>query len=321
MNLERTVRSVTRRLTVIRAAETSVRWCFVASVAVFMGLVGATFGFWILPTAAAAALVAAGAAAGALAGVLGAPDAAATARRLDRILGLEDRVATALEARGLFAELQRADALRALSAADRRRATRFVLSTEGRLLPVIFALCAGALMAQGGRRNEESQTPEPTAAHLEALRWLATAVDQKAGGDDLQQKLAALTPKITANPIQELRAIAQEAQARLEAGGITGAQAERLRQIGRAARGAAAALGRDGGGTPWDLAGVADPALEEAFGDGAQDRTGSARGGKGVASPASSGAPLPPRLVEMIRKAPRTWSHSYDSIVRRYFQE
>jgi hypothetical protein len=324
VNLEATVRSIARRLRLIGAAEAAVRWCFAASVAAFLALVAAAFGAAPFGWAAAVGLAAGAALAGAAAGALAGPDAAGTARRLDRRLGLEERISTALEARGLFAELQRADAARALAAADRRRAVGFALSTEGRLLPLLLALCAGALLARPARPVESDAPEAPTAAHLEALGWLRPVA--RAGGGDLEKRLAALSEKIArgASPIDALDAVAREAEAKLAGGGVGAEEARLLRELSRGARGAAAALGRTEAGRParpWDLAGPADPALEETFGERARRRAAAARGGDGSAAPGSSGPALTPGAAEAQRRAPRPTGAAYDRIIRRYFGE
>lgn len=317
MTLESMVRSLRRRIVVTRAAEGALRWSAAASAGCFALLVVSFFAGFTVSSSLVIAAIAVAAGAGVLARRL--PDLAQTARRLDRDLGLDDRLATALESRGRFAELQREDARRALAAADARRAARFVLSTEARLLPLLFALCAGALMAQSIRGATETAVA-PSPQRLDALGWTALA----AGVDhELADRLAAAAARIAAGetPIAELDAIAREAADRLGDENLSADEIRALKQIGRAARGAAAALGRARDGEParpWDLGAPDDPALEAAFGPTPHRGTADVSGA-GDASSTSSGRP---RLdsAEGVG-ARRAWDSKYDAMLRNYFTE
>ena len=336
MNLEQTVRSLARRLARVRAAEAAVRWAFISGTACFAALVASSFGLFDLPAIAAAGIVAAATLAAVATAVLRGPDLLQVAGRIDRALDLKNRVATALEAGARtdpMARLQRADAARALTAADRRRAFRFVLSTEGRLLPLLFALCAGAVIAQTvrgeGGETGPSLTPE---AQIEALRWIATAEAAGPGGAataDLERRLDSLTTEIRegGTPIDALDAVAREAADRIRQDtALPAGDIRRLKQIGRAARGAAAALARAAGRSdarPWELGGAADPVLKEAFGERTGPRaTGALPDVADVpVTPGSSGRPI--RLPDVApggpQAAPRLWDADYDTIIRNYF--
>jgi hypothetical protein len=329
VNLESTVRSIARRLRLVRAADAAVRWAFVASAVGFAALVASGFGLWNVSGWATVGGIGAAAAAGAAVAAGRAPTPAQAARHLDRTLGLEERVATALEARGPLAELQRADACRALQAADRSRVARFVLSTEGKLLPLLFALLAGALLARTIRPEPDPAAAAPSEAQLEALRWIApTAQDRAAAGPaaELQVRLARISARIAAGerPVEALDALAREAYERIARDPKLGpGEIGRLRQIGRAARGAAAALGRRPDGAPsrpWDLSGPEDPSLKHAFDDsGDTRRHASARPTSAAPAPGPSGRPLPVEAGAAATGAPRARSSDYDAVVTRYF--
>ena len=198
---------------------------------------------------------------------------------------------------------------------------RFALSTEARLLPLIFALCAGALLAQSVRSTAGTDAAAPTSQQLEALGWIAMSADID---HDLADRLAKSAADIAAGgaPVAELDAIAQEAAERLREGNLSAEEIRALKQIGRAARGAAAALGRTREGTPsrpWDLGAPDDPALEAAFGP-APHRGTSDISGAGDAESTSSGRP---RIdaTGAAAGAARRWDPRYDATIRNYFSE
>lgn len=318
MTLESELRGLRRRLALVSAAEGALRGGAFAAAACFLLLVASFFAAFTVSAWMVAGVVLASALAGALARRL--PDLAETARRLDRRLGLDDRLATALEARGPFAELQRNDARRALAGADARRVARFALSTEAKVLPLMFALCAGALMAQSIRGADDAPARAPTPQHMEAIGWVSLAADVD---HPLADRLAAAAAEIAdgAVPIAELDAIAQEAADRLREGDLSAEEVRALKQIGRAARGAAAALGRTADGEParlWDLGAPDDPALEAAFGT-APHRGTADMSGTGPVTAGSSGRPW----FESAEGAgaARRWDAKYDAMIRNYFSE
>ncbi len=287
-----------RRLRVLRAAEASARGAFWVSLAGGASLLLARIVG--LPLGGATAFSVLALAAGLLAGreLLRRFTRRDCAVLLDRQLGLEERLATALEGSGTMKELQAADAAAALS---RARVPAWQAPREARWLAGSLALMLALSLAPMFEGRGDAGT-----ARLEAV------LDQEAA------KIEALAPEriefkevaeaLRAGRVDEalagLQKLRESLAAKAATEGAAGAEARRQDEaLGDAARGLGAELGR--AGRP--VHAVA-PAAADARGRRLLESAG--------AAPADG---LPPERRAAVLDA-KEWDPRYDAVVKRYFR-
>lgn len=230
---------------------------------------------------------------------------------LDRLLGLEERLATAVEGAGAFREIQAADAAAAFARAKLppRRMPREarLLAGSGLLLGVLWAVPAPGAAGGGGAEDEVLRPVlEAEAARLEAAA--------ERGAVEFREVSELLRRGRPEAALERLEALREKLEARLlvESSGSGRQEVERLRDAaGAAAEALAARLGRLGrrplaaGRAPEAAAAKLSRQRERGedpeFGDG---RPGEAGASAGVA----------------VRLGSPDWDPKYDPVIRRYFR-
>jgi len=156
-------------------------------------------------------------------------DRRAAAAALDRLLGLDERLSTALEATGPFRELQAADAAAALARATLPRAS---LPLEGRLYGAALVVLLGLAALPSFRAREDAGEARVRALlRAEAEKLLAAAPDSV----DVREAAAALpelAPELAAIRLQALRERLAE---KMLSGGAGSAEAARALEAATAA--------------------------------------------------------------------------------------
>jgi hypothetical protein len=304
-----TLAAYRRRLRAARALDAGLKGAFYASLAAAAGVAAAK----------ATSIGVSPAALGAVAAVPLALAARAAARtfslrdcaiELDRRLGLEERLATAVEGAGPFRELQGADAAAAFA---RAKIPPRRLPREARLLAG-SALLLAALLAipSAGSGEDAAADDEALRPVLEAEAARLEAIAQ-AGPIEFREVAELLRRGEAQVALERLEALREKLEARLlaEAQGPGRQEALRLRDAaGAAAEALAARLGRLGRRPPAARTPEAAAAKLE------RQRVRPEAAPMEEDGPAAAGAP-PGAAVRMGRT---DWDPKYDAVIRRYFR-
>jgi hypothetical protein len=292
-----------RRIRGARVADAALRWTFYASVAACLALLVSKFAGVALPMALAAAALAALPAAMALREWTRAFSIHDCAIHLDRLLGLEERLSTALETPGGMGAALRADATGALSRAP---LPRHSLPREARLLAGSVALLAALLAIPSPDRSGATVDPVLKALSLEEAKKLESLAHLDVQFKEVADALPEHPEKALAG-LDELRA-RLAAKLLLESGG-DGSRAETQRMLDQATASAAAIsaelarLGRTVHAPPPAVA-QAKLARQKAVEESAPEAASAASSGARRAAASSSSVP---------------WNPRYDPVIRRYF--
>ena len=289
-----------RRIRASRVADAALRWAFHASVAACLGLLIAKLAGVALPFAAAAAVVAAVPLAMAVRELARSFSIRDCAIHLDRLLGLEERLSTAIETSGSMGALIRADAGAALARAPlpARRYPR-----EGKLLlGSLLVLAALATIPAPGRSGAKGDPAFEAVTAEEAEKLLALAkVDVQF--EEAAEALKAGRPEEALAILEELK---RRLASKLLEGGAGQAGAETQKQLDQATASAAAVsaeLARLGRTVHAPPPAVAQAKLER---QKALEQ-GAAAGGPAVAAGSA------------VHAVDAPWNPRYDSVIRRYF--
>jgi hypothetical protein len=291
-----------RRIRGARVVDAALRWAFYASVGACLALLVSKFAGLALPMAVAAAGLAALPVAMALREWIRAFSIRDCAIHLDRLLGLEERLSTALETPNGMGVALRADASGALSRAPQPRHT---LPREFKLLSGSVALLAALLAIPSPDRSGATGDPVLKAVSLEEAKKLESLANLDV---QFQEAAGALPerPEEALAVLEELRA--KLAAKLLESGGDgSGAQTQRMLDQATASAAAISAelarLGRTVHAPPPAVA-QAKLARQKAVADSDPSA---------AESVASSG----PRRAAASSAVP--WNPRYDPVIRRYF--
>ncbi len=291
-----------RRIKVARVADAALRWGFYASVAACLAVLVSKFAGVALPTAVAAAALAALPVAMALREGIRSFSIRDCAIHLDRHLGLDERLSTALETVDGMGPLLRADARGAL---ERSPLPRHAFPRESKLLAGSALLLAALLAIPSPDRSGAAGDPafqEVTATELQRLESLANV--------DVQFKEAA--EALPDHPEQAL-AILEEKRAELmakllESGGDASAAETRklLEQVTASSAAISAELRRLGRTVHAPPPAVAKAKLQRQKAVEQEAVLASAAVASSGASRVASAASVP-------------WNPRYEPIIRRYF--
>jgi hypothetical protein len=293
-----------RRIRFARAASAAARWAFYASVLACVYLAASKILGLTVPRALAATVLAAiplGMAAREWARSFSVRDCAVF---LDRSLGLEERLSTAVECSGALDGAQGADAARAL---DRAAIPPMRLPREARFLAGSALLLGALLVVPAPERSGAAGNP----ALEEAAKAGAERIEVLAGDDPGLRRAAEL---LREGRLEEALALLQEMKARLEMSALEpgggGPAAERLQAgVASEAAGLAAQLAAAGRTVHAPPPAAADRKLERQ---------------RGVPLPAGESDPAPlaaaePEAVLRSLAARPDWNPRYDDVIRRYF--
>ncbi len=323
--VEAAVRSARGRIRRARALESALKGALHGALAAGAYLVIQKFTGW--PAALAAAAVVPPLALGAAA-ALRRLDLRQAAAALDRVLGGEERVATALEGgSGPLVPLAVEDAARALDRSDLRRVGAWRWPAEARLLVPALAFLAVLALLPGRGRSLAAEGPSVRDAVDAQARELERAADPAKVGELAARAREILRGLEGPDPVAAAvaaRRLAVEIRAGL-AGGMPdpdGARRELAGRLEAAGSAASRELARRGIDVP-----SVDPADLEARALAAKGRGGPA-GASGrpesfdVAAVAG-GAPVDPGVAEAARRklADHAWDPKYDDLVRRYYSQ
>jgi hypothetical protein len=230
---------------------------------------------------------------------------------LDRLLGLEERLATAVEGAGAFRDLQAAEAAAAFARAKLppRRLPREARFLAGSLVLLAALLAVPASGPAGGRAAEDEALRavlEAEAARLEAVA--------ESGPVEFREAAELLRGGRAEAALDRLEAMREKLEARLlaESAGPGREEAERLRDAaGAAAEALAARLGRLSRRSP---AARAPEAAAARLGFQREHFETSEPEGGGPAVPAAA----PPGPA--VRSGRPDWDPKYDAVIRRYFR-
>ena len=291
-----------RRIKGARVADAALRWAFYASVAACLCLLIAKFAGVALPLAAAAAALAAVSAAMAVREWARAFSLRDCAIHLDRVLGLDERLSTAIETADGMGPVLRADATGALS---RAAMPRHAFPRESKLLGGSLALLAALVAIPAPDRSGAHGDPAfeaVTAAEAKKLESLAN-LDVK-----FQEAAAAMSDRP-----EEALAILEELRARLAAklleSGGDGSGGETQKMLDQATSSAAAlsaelARLRRTVHAPPPAVAQAKLARQKAVDDARSDPS----------APAASSDPSHGAVAANV-----PWHPRYDPVIRRYF--
>jgi hypothetical protein len=288
-----------RRLRLRGVLRRASRGAFLAAVGAGLALLAVRLLSW--PVSAAAVLAALGIAVGALFArellrPFGRPQAAAA---LDRLLGLEERLSTALEASGPLQGLQAADAARALSAA-RLPAAPLPLEAKLSAAALVVLLGLAALPAFDGREGA-AEVRLRRLLEGEREKILAAAPDSVEVREAVEE-LPRLSPE---RALLRLEALNRRMAEKWLAGGAGSAEAKRvLDAAGAAADGLGAELGERGSTVHARAPVVAEAKLRRRL---EEIPSGEADGG------------LPPTTATAVLSR-NDWDPRYDPVVRSYFR-
>ena len=287
-----------RRLRLLRAAEAAARGAFWVSLAAGVALLVARLAS--LPLGGATAFAALALAAALLAGreLLRRFTRRDCAVELDRQLGLEERLATALEGAGTMKELQAADAAAALS---RARVPAWRAPREAKWLAGSLALMLALSLAPMFEGRGDAET-----ARLEVLLEEKAAAIEALAPERIEFKevAEALRDGRVDEALAGLQKLREMLAAKAATEGAAGAEARRQEDaLGEAARGLGAELGR--AGRPVH---ASAPAAADARGRRLLESAGAVETGG-----------LPPELRAAAMEA-KDWDPRYDAVVKRYFR-
>ena len=209
-----------RRIRGARVADAAIRWAFYASVAACLALMISKFAGLALPGAAAAGALAAVPAAMALREWTRAFSVRDCAIHLDRLLGLDERLSTAVETSGAMAIVLKADAEGALARTSMppRRFPREARLLAGSLvlLAVLFSIPSPGRSGATGDPAFEAVT-SAEAAKLQSLAGVEVQFKEAA------EALKAGRPEVAVAILEEIRR--KMAEKALDGSGGAGAQA------------------------------------------------------------------------------------------------
>ena len=288
-----------RRIRNARVADAALRWGFYASVAACLALLVSKFAGLALPGTVAAGAPAAVPAAMALREWSRAFSLRDCAIHLDRLLGLDERLSTAVETSGEMALVLRADAEGALARAPfpPRRLPR-----EGKLLAASLVLLAVLFsIPSPGRSGAQSDPAFEAASAAEAAKLESLAnveIQFKEAAEALKQG----RPEEALAFLEEIRR--KLAEKRLDGSGGAGVQAM-LDQATSSAAAISAELARLGRTVHAPPPAVAQAKL--------QRQKAVERGTVAAASPSSAVV----SRAAFSDSAP--WNPRYDAVIRRYF--
>jgi hypothetical protein len=290
-----------RRIRGARVADAALRWAFYASVSACLALLVSKFAGVALPLAVAAAGLAALPAAMALREWTRAFSIRDCAIHLDRLLGLEERLSTALETPNGMGAALRADAAVAL---NRAPLPRHSLPREAKLLAGSVALLAALLAIPSPDRSGATEDPVLKALSLEEAKKLESLANLNVEF----KEIAATLPEHPEEALARLEDLKARLAKLLESGG-DGSGAETQRMLDQATASAAAIsaqlarLGRTVHAPPPAVA-QAKLARQKAVEESASES---------APAVASSGA----RRAAASSSVP--WNPRYDPVIRRYF--
>lgn len=288
-----------RRIRAARAAEAAARAAFYASIAACACLAASKFlgtGF----VAAAAACALAPLVLAARAGLRPFPirDCAV---HLDRALGLEERLATALEALGPMKEAQEADALATLA---RTPVPRWRLPREGRLLAGSLLVVLALLAVPSFERRTASADPVLRAVLEEEAARLAGLEKLDAEFREVRELVEKGEIERALDRVRALEARLAEKMV-LEAGGGGAGTRKLLDEAGASAAALSAELARRGRTVHAAAPVVAEAKLRRQFAEAPAE----------FAAP--SGDVLPAAVAAVLAR--KDWDPRYDPVIRRYF--
>lgn len=287
-----------RRIRAGRAAAAAARSAFYASIAACALLAASKFlgtGFAVAAAACALAPLVLAARAALLSFSI--RDCAV---HLDRALGLEERLATALEALGPMKEAQEADALATLS---RTPVPRGRLPREGRLLAGSLLVVLALLAVPSFERRTASADPVLRAVLEEEAARLA-------GLETLDAEFREVRELVEKGEIERaldrVRALeAKLAEKMMEAGGGGAGTRKLLDEAGASAAALSAELARRGRTVHAAAPVVAEAKLRRQFAEAPAEFV------------APSGDVLPAAAAAVLAR--KDWDPRYDPVIRRYF--
>jgi hypothetical protein len=293
-----------RRIRLARAADAALRWAFYASVAGCLALAVSKFAGLRLPYPSLAAALAVAPVAMALREWARAFSVNDCAIHLDRLLGLEERLSTAMEAAGPMGPAVRADAVDAIGRASipARRYPREATLLIGSLL-LAAALAVLPSPERSGARGDRALelVCAEQAARLESLANIDVRFQELK--EEAARALRENRPEQALPLLEELRR--KLAEHMLEGGGAKGdAEQTVLDQLASSSAAVSAELARLGRVVHAPPPAVAQAKLERQKSGGAEP----ASPGPTAAAPASGAA-----IAEEI-----PWSLRYDPVVRKY---
>lgn len=287
-----------RRIRVQRALESAARGAFYASLAACACLAASKFlgeGFVVAAAACALAPLVLAARAG-----LRPFSIRDCAVHLDRALGLEERLATALEASGPMREAQEADALATLL---RTPVPRWRLPREGRLLAGSLLVVLALLAVPSFERRTASADPVLRAVLEEEAARLAGLETLDAEFREVRELVEKGEVERALDRVRALEARLAEKLA--EAGGGGAGTRKLLDEAGASAAALSAELARRGRTVHAAAPVVAEAKLRRQFAEAPAEFVAPA----GEALPAAAAAVL----------AKKDWDPRYDPVIRRYF--
>jgi hypothetical protein len=288
-----------RRLRAARATDAAVRWAFYAVLAACVVLAVSKVAGLALPAPLAAVLAAVplAMAARAWARSFSLHDCAV---HLDRTLGLEERLATALEATGPMAAAQESDAAASLARAE---IPPWELPREARLLAAAALVFAAIVVIPVLEVSGAGSDP----ALVEQAKLTADELEKIASKDPV---LARAAKRLREGKIEEAAALLLERREELEkkwveSGGKDAEARELARAAEAAAKGIGAQLAATGRSVPAPLPVAAEGKLEC----------------QAVPAPAPAEefdpAPVAQAIAARLRR--QDWDRKYDDVVYRYF--
>jgi hypothetical protein len=293
-----------RRIRLARAADAALRWAFYASVAGCLALAVSKFAGVPLPY-------------GPLAGALAVAPATMALREwsrtfsvrdcaiyLDRLLGLEERLSTAMEVAGPLGPVVKADAAAAMgrSSLPSRRYPREATLLIGTLL-LAAALAVIPSPERSGARGDRAleEVAAEQAAKLESLANVDVRFKEQT--EEAARALRENRPELALALLEDLRR--RIAEQMMEAGGATTtAQQGLLDQLDASGAAVSAELARLG-----RIVHAPPPAV-------AQAKLERQRSGTASTAPSSPTAAAPAVGTAVAQEIP--WSPRYDSVVRKY---
>ena len=291
-----------RRIRLGRTADAALRWAFYASVGGCLALAVSKFAGVALPYAPLAAALAVAPLARAVREWARAFSLRDCAIHLDRQLGLEERLSTAIEASGPLGPMVKADAAAAIgrSVPPRRRAPR-----EAALLACTLLLAAALAVIpapeRSGARSDQAlkELAAEQAAALESLAKVDVRLEEQSR--EAAKALREGRPELALALLEELRR--KLAERILEGGGKADADQALLDQVTASSRAISAELARLGRTVHAPPPAVAQAKLERQ---------------KTVAAAPSTGPVGAAPTVAAIRAEEIPWDPRYDSVVRQY---
>jgi len=300
-DLLQTLAAHRRRIRGARVADAALRWAFYASVGACLALLVSKFAGIALPLAVAAAGLAALPLAMAVREWSRSFSIRDCAIHLDRLLGLDERLSSALEAPGAMGPVLLADATGALT---RSTLPPHRLPREAKLLGGSALLLAALVAIPSPGRSGATGDPGLEAVAAEQLKNLESLANVDVQFKDAAEALASGHPEQALAILEELKA---KLAAKLLEGGDGGSAAETQKLLDQATASAAAIsaeLARLGRTIHAPPPAVAQAKLE-------RQKTVE------QADPASTVGPSAPSRAAASAGIP--WNPRYEPVIRRYF--